>query len=89
MFVCLGAPKQELWIDANAERLGAKAALGIGGSLDVFAGVAERAPEFYCKHGLEWFYRLMKEPWRARRMTALPKFAFTVILHGRKYKQED
>lgn len=89
LFVCLGAPKQELWIDANAERLGAKAALGIGGSLDVFAGVAERAPEFYCKHGLEWFYRLMKEPWRARRMTALPKFAFTVILHGRKYKQED
>lgn len=90
LFVCLGAPKQEKWISENAPKLtGVKAALGVGGSLDVFAGTAERAPEFYCKHGLEWFYRLMKEPWRAKRMTALPKFALTVILHGRKYKQED
>lgn len=87
VFVCLGAPKQELWIHENANALKAKAALGVGGSLDVFAGTAERAPEFYCKHGLEWFYRLMKEPWRAKRMTALPKFAMTVILHGKKYKQ--
>ena len=87
IFVCLGAPKQELWIHENADKLNVKAALGIGGSLDVFAGTAERAPEFYCKHGLEWFYRLVKEPWRAKRMTALPKFAATVLLHGKKFKQ--
>lgn len=87
LFVCLGAPKQEYWINENAPKLKTKAALGIGGSLDVFAGTVERAPEFYCKHGLEWFYRLMKEPWRAKRMTALPKFAMTVILKGRKFKQ--
>jgi len=87
LLVCLGAPKQEKWIDANASRLNVKAALGVGGSLDVFAGTVERAPEFYCKHGLEWFYRLVKEPWRAKRMTALPKFAMTVILHGKKFPQ--
>lgn len=87
VFVCLGAPKQEQWIHENAKKLKTKAALGVGGSLDVFAGTVERAPEFYCKHGLEWFYRLVKEPWRAKRMAALPKFAITVILHGKKFKQ--
>lgn len=86
LFVCLGAPAQEKWIDENAEKLKVKVAMGIGGSLDVFAGRTERAPEFYCKHGLEWFYRLKKEPWRAKRMLELPKFAFTVLIKGRKYK---
>ena len=86
LFVCLGAPAQEKWIDENADKLNVKVAMGIGGSLDVFAGKVERAPEFYCNHGLEWFYRLKKEPWRAKRMMALPKFAMTVILKGRKFK---
>lgn len=86
LFVCLGAPAQEKWIDENADKLNVKVAMGIGGSLDVFAGKVERAPEFYCKHGLEWFYRLKKEPWRAKRMMALPKFALTVMLKGRKFK---
>lgn len=86
LFVCLGAPAQEKWIDENADKLNVKVAMGIGGSLDVFAGRTERAPEFYCKHGLEWFYRLKKEPWRAKRMMALPKFALTVMLKGRKFK---
>lgn len=91
LFVCLGAPKQEQWLARNAEGLkGVRVAMGIGGSLDVFAGTAERAPEFYCKHGLEWFYRLKKEPWRAKRMLALPKFGMTVILHGRskRFRQD-
>lgn len=86
LFVCLGAPAQEKWIDENAEKLKVKVAMGIGGSLDVFAGRTERAPEFYCKHGLEWFYRLKKEPWRAKRMLELPRFALTVLFKGRKYK---
>ncbi len=91
LFVCLGAPKQEQWLARNAKNIkGVRVAMGIGGSLDVFAGAALRAPEWYCKHGLEWFYRLKKEPWRAKRMLALPKFAMTVLLHGRnkKYKQD-
>ena len=83
VFVCLGAPKQELWIDKYKDKLTAKVAMGIGGSLDVFAGTALRAPEFYCKHGLEWFYRLMKQPSRAGRMLALPKFGLTVLFKGR------
>lgn len=89
LFVCLGAPKQEKWIDAHKNELNVKVAMGIGGSLDVFAGTAERAPEFFCKTGLEWFYRLCKEPWRAKRMADLPKFAMTVITKGKNYKQED
>lgn len=88
VFVCLGAPKQEMWINDNRDKLNARVALGIGGSLDVFAGTAMRAPEFYCKHGLEWFYRLMKQPSRAGRMLALPKFGITVLLKGKKFRQD-
>ncbi len=89
IFVCLGAPKQEQWIDKNKDKLkNIRVAMGIGGSLDVFAGTAERAPEFFCKTGLEWFYRLCKEPWRIGRMMDLPKFAATVITKGGKFKQD-
>ena len=88
LFVCLGAPKQEKWIHKHKDELDFGVCMGIGGSLDVFAGTAKRAPDFYCKHGLEWFYRLVKEPKRAIRMLDLPKFALTVIVHGKKFKQE-
>lgn len=88
LLVCLGFPKQENWIYANREKLEVKAMIGAGGCLDVFSGTVERAPEFYCKHGLEWFYRLKKEPWRFMRMTALPVFALKVLFKGWKYKQE-
>ena len=84
LFVCLGFPKQERWIDAHSD-LNAKVAMGIGGSLDVFAGEVKRAPEFFQKFGLEWFYRLIKQPSRFIRMLALPKFGFTVLLHGKKF----
>ena len=76
--VCLGAPKQELWMQAHASETGAKLLLGLGGSLDVFAGVAERAPKFYCDHNLEWFYRLIKNPSRIGRMMKLPLFLIHV-----------
>ena len=89
VFVCLGAPLQEKWIDRHRNDLKARVAMGIGGSLDVFAGKTERAPEIFCKTGMEWFYRLCKEPWRAGRMMDLPKFGMTVMLKGKKYKQED
>lgn len=89
VFVCLGAPLQEKWIDRHRTELKARVAMGIGGSLDVFAGKTERAPEFFCKTGLEWFYRLCKEPWRAKRMMDLPKFGMTVMLKGRKFEQKD
>ena len=88
LLVCLGFPKQENWIYDNRDKLDVKAMIGAGGCLDVFSGTVERAPEFYCKHGLEWFYRLKKEPWRFMRMTALPVFALKVLFKGWKYKQE-
>ena len=78
VFVCLGVPKQELWIVRNGADTGAKLLCGLGGSLDVFAGTAKRAPAFFCDHGLEWFYRLCKEPWRWKRMLKLPVFLFHV-----------
>ena len=74
VFVCLGAPKQEKWMAANGAATGASLLCGLGGSLDVFAGVVARAPRFWSDHGLEWFYRLCKEPRRIGRMMKLPLF---------------
>ena len=80
LFVCLGAPAQEKWIYENRDKLpGVQLLMGLGGSLDVFSGNVERAPAFFCKTGLEWFYRLMKEPWRIGRMMNLPKFYFGTV----------
>ena len=89
VFVCLGAPMQEKWIAENFNKLSCRVMMGIGGSLDVFAGVAERAPEKWQKSGFEWLYRLIQEPKRFRRMLALPKFAFTVLIKGGNYPQEE
>ncbi len=72
VFVCLGAPRQELWMVQYGAATGAKLLLGLGGSLDVFAGAVERAPERWQRLGLEWLYRLCKEPRRIGRMAKLP-----------------
>lgn len=74
VFVCLGAPKQENWMARNTAATGAGLAVGLGGSLDVFAGVVRRAPEGWRRLGLEWLYRLLKEPSRIGRMAVLPLF---------------
>ena len=87
LLVCLGAPKQELWMAANHERLNVRLSAGLGGSLDIFAGAVKRAPTFFRKLGLEWFYRLVREPRRIKRMIKLPLFVFVVIigrLRGKK-----
>ena len=81
LFVCLGCPKQEKWIFKNKDRLDTKVAMGLGGCLDVYAGNVKRAPDIYIKLGIEWLYRLMKEPKRFFRMLALPKFMLKVIWH--------
>lgn len=72
VFVCLGAPKQELWMKKNGTATGASLAVGLGGCLDVFAGNVQRAPVAMQKAGLEWLYRLYKEPQRIGRMAKLP-----------------
>ena len=79
LFVCLGAPKQEIFMKNYGEATGAHLMMGLGGSLDVFAGAVERAPKFYQDHGLEWFYRLMKNPSRIGRMMKLPLFLIHVM----------
>ena len=74
IFVCLGAPKQEKWMAEFGTASGAKLLVGLGGSLDVFAGQVKRAPEGWQKLGLEWLYRLVKQPSRFGRMAKLPLF---------------
>jgi N-acetylglucosaminyldiphosphoundecaprenol N-acetyl-beta-D-mannosaminyltransferase len=78
--VALGSPKQEFFISRFKGRLRARAAMGAGGSLDVMAGAVKRAPKFYRDHGLEWLYRLMRQPSRLGRMAALPLFMLRVLL---------
>ncbi|MBR4015561.1 MAG: WecB/TagA/CpsF family glycosyltransferase [Anaerotignum sp.] len=79
LLVGLGAPKQEKWIYENMHLTGAKLCIGVGGSFDVMAGNVKRAPKVFRKLGLEWFYRLITQPSRWRRMLRLPKFALTVL----------
>ncbi len=79
LLVCLGAPKQEKWIAENRDKLtDVNLCMGVGGALDVFAGVAKRAPDIFIKLNLEWFYRFCKNPSRLGRFAALPKFMLTV-----------
>lgn len=79
LLVAYGSPNQDLWIARNLDKLNIKIAMGVGGTFDFIAGVAKRAPQWIRKIGLEWFYRLMREPYRWRRMLALPKFALKII----------
>jgi bacterial polymer biosynthesis proteins, WecB/TagA/CpsF family len=80
LFACLGVPKQEKWLAAHRSELRVKLAGGFGGSIDIFAGTAKRAPKIFVKCGLEWFYRLLQEPKRIGRMMKLPKFVFGSLL---------
>ena len=74
LFVCLGAPKQEKFMKNHMEELNVHLMLGLGGSLDGYAGIAKRAPQWMINLSLEWLYRLIKEPKRLGRMMRLPKF---------------
>ncbi|MGB4649328.1 MAG: WecB/TagA/CpsF family glycosyltransferase [Acetivibrionales bacterium] len=79
LLVALGAPKQEKWISKHLDKLDVKVCIGVGGTLDVLSGKVRLAPEFFRKSGLEWFYRLCREPRRAKRMLDLPRFMLRVI----------
>ena len=79
VFVCLGFPRQEKWAAAHGQAAGARLYIGLGGALDVFAGKVERAPEQFQRLGLEWLYRLMKEPSRIGRMAKLPLFLVSAV----------
>ncbi len=79
LFVAYGAPAQDKWIARNLERLGVPVAMGVGGAFDFISGRAKRAPRWLQRVGLEWLHRLLHEPWRWRRMLALPRFVWLVI----------
>lgn len=84
LMVCLGSPKQELWMSANAGRLSCGLMAGLGGSLDVLAGNVQRAPETWRRLGLEWLYRVIKEPKRLGRVMKLPAFVLEAAAEGRR-----
>lgn len=88
LFVGMGVPLQEKFLDKFINKLKIKIAMTVGGSFDVLAGESKRAPYWMQKLYLEWFYRLIKEPRRFGRMLALPKFVFMVVLEVLKKSGE-
>ncbi len=79
LFVALGSPRQELWMGKYLHRLQVKVCQGVGGTFDVLAGKVRRAPKLFCVLNLEWLYRLLSQPARLIRQTALPLFAMRVV----------
>lgn len=79
LLVAYGAPAQDLWIARNRARLPVKVAIGVGGTFDFLAGRVRRAPLWLRRIHLEWLYRLLQQPWRARRMAVLPLYAVRVL----------
>lgn len=78
LLVCLGAPKQELWMAEHKDALKVGAMLGLGGTLDVLAHQVKRAPRWMIDLRLEWLYRIVKEPWRISRVARLPLFLMSI-----------
>ena len=72
--MALGIPKQEQFIRRHFSELGVPAMFGVGGSFDVISGRLHRAPHWMQRTGLEWLYRLLQQPSRLPRLTALPRF---------------
>jgi N-acetylglucosaminyldiphosphoundecaprenol N-acetyl-beta-D-mannosaminyltransferase len=79
LLVAYGAPNQELWIRRMSDRLDVAVAIGVGGSFDYLTGRVPRAPAWMRRAGLEWLFRLVRQPWRIRRMAVLPLYAWRVL----------
>ncbi len=79
LLVALGQKKQESFIHQNKDKLNVRACIGCGGTIDILAGTAQLAPDFFRNNNLEWLFRLYKQPKRFRRMLDLPRFMLTVI----------
>ncbi len=88
LLICLGAPTQEIWAHENRKKLSTiRLAACLGGSLDIYAGTAKRAPKLFIKLRLEWFWRLLREPYRLPRMMQLPKYIQGAKKEARKQKR--
>ena len=81
LLVAYGAPRQDMWIARYRDRLDVRIAMGVGGTFDFIAGEVPRAPIWMRRAALEWLYRLIRQPWRWRRMLRLPRFVWAVIRH--------
>ena len=81
LLVCLGSPRQELWMHRCAPRLRVGLMAGLGGALDVFSGDVPRAPMFWRKIGLEWLCRLLREPKRIKRAAKLPLIVIAAAIN--------
>lgn len=79
LFVAYGAPRQDEWIARNRNQLMVRVAMGVGGTFDFIAGVVPRAPYWMQKLALEWLFRLLRQPWRWRRMLRIPRFVWAVL----------
>jgi N-acetylglucosaminyldiphosphoundecaprenol N-acetyl-beta-D-mannosaminyltransferase len=79
LLVAYGHPNQELWIDRTRGALGVAVAMGVGGAFDYLTGRVPRAPAWMRRAGLEWLFRLIRQPWRIRRMAVLPIYALRVL----------
>ena len=79
LLVAFGHPRQDFWIDQHRHELPAAVAIGVGGAFDFVAGITVRAPMWMRRLGLEWLYRLIRQPWRWRRMSKLPVFAALAV----------
>lgn len=80
IFVGLGVPRQEFWIAEHRHLCPEAVWIGVGGSFDIWAGKKDRAPVWLQRLQMEWAYRLYQEPWRWRRMLALPQFAWQAVV---------
>lgn len=87
LFVAYGAPMQEKWVAKNLPKLKVKVGMGVGGAFDYLSGRVKRAPKIIQKLNLEWFWRLIHEPWRWRRQLRLVKFAWLVV--GEKIRKKE
>jgi N-acetylglucosaminyldiphosphoundecaprenol N-acetyl-beta-D-mannosaminyltransferase len=84
LLVAYGAPRQDLWLRRNLPRLDAVVGLGVGGTFDYISGRVPRAPAWMRRSGMEWLYRLIRQPWRWRRMVVLPVFGWKIVLQAVK-----
>ncbi len=79
LFVAMGAPRQESFIVKYMESINCSIFMGVGGSFDIYAGKLNRAPKWMINLGIEWLYRIVKEPCRVKRLGKIPRFLFKVI----------
>jgi N-acetylglucosaminyldiphosphoundecaprenol N-acetyl-beta-D-mannosaminyltransferase len=84
LLLAYGAAAEEAWLARNLGRSGAVVGMGVGGALDFLSGRTRRAPRWMRERGLEWLHRLSRQPWRWRRMLALPRFVTRVIREGKR-----